>query len=289
MSDNGRIADDSTPARPSDPSSRYFGPKSVDVAVPNAGDPGYLAFLHDADPPPTTGRFPLLAFTFMVAMALAVAGLGLGLVLREIGPLDPRETAGAESGDGTAGDDGVPLCDGVTSRQARRIDGALAMMRRTREGDRLIGQLVRHDVCIGVENLEYNAGYASAERSWTGDWGDSTIVIDADLLAAAGSDIVAAFLVHEATHIDRYVRGEACGVFDGCEVLDNGVVLDEEIAAHAAEAQWWISIYGSGGRRVYAGYGYSLDLLAAAYQDGDDAFRAFVIAIRSDPRDGAGI
>jgi hypothetical protein len=162
-------------------------------------------------------------------------------------------------------------------------------MRKTREGSRLAKRLAEHDVCIGVEDLSFNSGYASAERSWTGGWGDSYIAIDEDLLSVAEPDVIAALLVHEATHIDRYISGKACGVFDGCEVLDNGVVLEEEVAAHAAEAQWWIDVYGPGGRRVPSGYGYSLDQLAAAYRQGDAAFRDFVRDLRSDPRDGAGI
>lgn len=266
---------------------RPGGPPRPELSLPAPR----LVFPHDFQSRPKSTP-PILPVAFFVAMLLIVSGLGLRLAFQDQELGTPFEPSGAESYDNggarrSGGD--VPVCSGVTNRQEGQIDRALILMRKTREGDRLADQLAEHDVCIGVENLAFNAGYASAQRSWTGDWGDSEIVIDADLLSVAEPDVVAALLVHEATHIDRYIRGEACGAFDDCEVLDNGVIVEEEVAAHAAEAQWWISVYGPGGRRVYSGYGYSLDVLAAAYLQGEDTFREFVIDLRGDPRDGAGI
>jgi hypothetical protein len=268
--------------------------RGVDSARPTS-EPPRLVFPPALQPQPAKGGFPVLPFAFMLAMAVVVAGLGLSLAVRRMDVLGPRETSGAEdaggeraASSGRAGGD-VPYCDGVALRQEGQIARALTLMQRTREGQRLVQQLAKHDVCIGVEQLAYNSAYASAERSWLGDWDDSYIVIDTDLLAVAEPDVLAALLVHEATHIDRYVRGKACGLFDGCEVLANGVVVEEEVAAHGAEAKWWIDVYGSGGRRVASGYGYSLDALVAAYLRGDDAFREYVVELRSDPRDGAGL
>jgi hypothetical protein len=257
-----------------------------------AGDSqSYLRFLRETDGATEKRRFPVLAFVFMLTMAIVVTGLGLNLAVDRAGDLIPNDPSGADaaggSSDGRSGD--VPFCKGVTDRAGGQIDSALIQMRRTSEGARLAKMLAKHDVCIGVEDLEFNSGYASAERSWTGSWDDSYIAIDEDLLSIASADVVAALLVHEATHIDRYISGDACGAFDGCEVLDNGVVLEEEIAAHAAEAEWWIDVYGPNGRRTDSAYGYSLNLLATAYRQGDAAFRDFVREVRSDPRDGAGI
>jgi hypothetical protein len=269
-------------------------PTPGSTAPPHADDAqGYLAFLREVDGPMPKRSVPLLPFAFMLTMLLVVVGLGAGLAVERAGDLVPGGSTGAqaESGGSTgnrAGGD-VPFCQGVTTRQGGQIDRALVQMRKTREGNRLAKRLAEHDVCIGVEDLAFNSGYASAERSWTGSWSDSYIAIDDDLLSVAEPDVIAALLVHEATHVDRSISGKACGAFDGCEVLDNGVVLDEEVAAHAAEAQWWIDVYGPGGRRVPSGYGYSLDQLAAAYRQGDAAFRAFVRDLRSDPRDGTGI
>jgi hypothetical protein len=256
------------------------------------GEPPRLVVSHDPSSPNPKRKPPILPVAFFLTMLLMVSGLGLHLAFqdRELGtPFQSSETESDDTGGASRSGGDVPFCSGVTHRQEGQIDRALVLMRKTREGDRLADQLAEHDVCIGVENLSYNAGYASAQRSWSGDWGDSSIVIDSDLLSVAEPDVVAALLVHEATHIDRYIRGKACGAFDDCEVLDNGVIVEEEVAAHAAEAQWWISVYGPSGRRVYSGYGYSLDVLAAAYLQGEDAFRQFVIDLRSDPRDGAGI
>jgi hypothetical protein len=270
-----------TPAAPDTTGVDRFGEKPPRFVVP-----------HDFTSPKPKRNPPILPIAFFLAMLLIVSGLGLRLAFqdRELGtPFQPSEAENDDAGGTHRSGGDVPYCSGVTRRQEGQIDRALVLMRKTREGDRLADQLAEHDVCIGVENLAYNAGYASAQRSWSGDWGDSYIVIDGDLLSVAEPDVVAALLVHEATHVDRYIRGKACGAFDDCEVLDNGVIVEEEVAAHAAEAQWWISVYGPSGRRVYSGYGYSLDVLAAAYLQGEDAFRQFVIDLRSDPRDGVGI
>jgi hypothetical protein len=69
--------------------------------------------------------------------------------------------------------------------------------------------------------------------------------------------------------------------------LPNGVEIDEEVAAHTAEAEWWIAAFGTDGKRFAVRNDYGENRLARAYLRGPDAFRAFVTDYRSDPREGA--
>ncbi len=181
----------------------------------------------------------------------------------------------------------LPLCASVSASDGRDLADAMNLMRRTDEGRRLFDQLLDELVCVGVEDIPYNSGYAYASQSsLTGDWSRSTIMVDSDILHAGESDVVAALLVHEATHIDRYINGLACDYDESCTVLANGVELEEEVAAHAAEAEWWIEAYGEDGKRFAIGYDYGLNRLADAYLEGRVAFESHVRELRGDTREG---
>ena len=181
-----------------------------------------------------------------------------------------------------------PVCDGVRSDDAKRLDAGMDLMRGTDEGERLFDQLGQVGVCVRAEQLNYNTGYAYATQSPDdGSWAGSYIAIDQDVLRSGETDVLAALLVHESTHIDRYVHHQACNYTDSCTVLPNGVDVEEEIAAHGAEAQWWIDAYGSNGKRFATGYDYGENRLVAAYIEGPEVFRAYVIRIRSDHREGS--
>jgi hypothetical protein len=115
------------------------------------------------------------------------------------------------------------------------------------------------------------------------------IMVDRHYVRTTRADVLAALLVHEATHLDRAFSGQACYVRMSCTTLDNGVELEEEVAAHAAEAEWWIAMYGSDGKRLALRTDAFENQLARAYQRGPHDFRAFVAGIRSDPREGKGM
>lgn len=185
---------------------------------------------------------------------------------------------------------GYPICPGVAQDDEKDLESAMNLMRGTAEGERLFDQLVREDICVEVEDIRYNSGYAYGRQSpLDGTWSDSYIAVAADLLHSGETDVVASLLVHEATHIDRYVNGLACNYSDTCTSLPNGVDLDEEIAAHGAEVQWWVAAYGSDGKRFATGYDYGLNRLARAYGEGPSVFDAYVRSIRSDSREGDSI
>jgi hypothetical protein len=98
-------------------------------------------------------------------------------------------------------------------------------------------------------------------------------------------------LVHEATHASRYFAGKSCSESDDCTILPNGIAVSEEVAAHAAEARFWIDIHGKPNDDTFTGSVVTgnLDELAAAYEAGPEAFRTYVIELRSDPREGQGL
>ena len=180
-----------------------------------------------------------------------------------------------------------PICAGTGQGDEDDLESGMNLMRATAEGERLFDQLVDEDICVRVEDIGYNSGYAYGRQSPVdGGWSDSYIAVASDLLHSGESDVVAALLIHEATHIDRYVNGLACNYSDTCTTLPNGVDLEEEIAAHGAEAQWWIAAYGSDGKRFATGYDYGLNRLARAYGEGASVFDAYVHNARSDSREG---
>ncbi len=183
-----------------------------------------------------------------------------------------------------------PICSGVTGDDEDDLEAGMNLMRGTTEGERLFDQLVDEDICVTVEDIGYNSGYAYGRQSpLDGTWSESYIAVAADLLHSGETDAIASLLVHEATHIDRYVNGLACNYRDSCTTLVNGVDLEEEIAAHGAEAQWWVEAYGGDGKRFATGYDYGLNRLARAYGEGPSVFGAYVQSVRSDSREGNSI
>jgi hypothetical protein len=183
----------------------------------------------------------------------------------------------------------VPICRDVPTQLIKPLRRAFGLMRGTSEGQRLFQMLVDSDVCVTIDDLPYNAAYAFSRETSPDNWSASRIVIDRSLVRSSMSDTLAAILVHESTHIDRAVSGEACLVSDKCDRLPNGVEIDEEIAAHTAEAEWWIAAFGSDGKRFAFRSDYGENHLAKAYLEGEDAFRDYVTSYRSDPREGEGI
>lgn len=188
----------------------------------------------------------------------------------------------------------VPICTSVIPQYVRALRSGFALMRATAEGRRLYDQLVAQNICVGVTDLPYNTAYAAA-REVLGDWSRSTIMVDTDFVRSLSADVLAAILVHEATHIDRAISHTACydevkpNGKDGCTTLANGVQVDEEVVAHTAEAEWWIAAYGKDGKRFAWRSDYAENRLAKAYLSGDDAFRAYITQMRDDPREGEGI
>ena len=187
----------------------------------------------------------------------------------------------------------LPVCRDVPSVYGRSLRQAFGLMRGTAEGRRLYALLVEHDICVGVAAIPYNAAYASARRIGD-DWSASTIIVDHQYFRSLDADVLAAILVHEATHLDRAIAGTACweqiaGGGDACTTLPNGVRLEEEIAAHTAEAEWWLAAYGADGKRFALGPDSVENDLLSAYRRGPAAFRAYVADIRSNPNEGKGI
>ena len=180
----------------------------------------------------------------------------------------------------------LPICDTVSDDHAQSLAYAFNLMRQTSDGKRLFDQLVDEGVCVRVGEIEYNSGYAYVVQSITGGWSRSYIQIATRHVADDERDVLAALLVHEATHVDRYINGTACTYSDSCTVLPNGVELEEEVAAHRAEAEWWVAAYGEDGKRLAFGYDFGMNELVDAYLGGDTSFTEYVIEIRGDDREG---
>ena len=188
-----------------------------------------------------------------------------------------------------APDANPPICDSVEEQFLPALSEAFLLMRGTEEGSRLYDELVARDVCVSVDGLGFNGGYSTSWRDWNGDWQRGAIVIDDDYVTTWEADVLAAMLVHEATHIDRAIHGTSCEVTLACETLPNGVDLEEEMAAHAAEARWWDAAYGDDGKSLTIGYDYGENALLEAYIRGPEAFEQFIRDLRSDPREGEGL
>jgi hypothetical protein len=182
--------------------------------------------------------------------------------------------------------DSVPICPSVPPRYVPALTSAFGLMRGAPDGAHLYEVLVSHDVCVQLADIPYNGGYATSWRETSGRWVRGSITLDQDYIRSRQADVVAAMLVHEATHIERAINGTSCDDTHNCETLANGVELDEEVAAHEAEAQFWIEAYGKNGKRFTIGADYGENQLASAYDDGASAFRTYVRKLRSDPRDG---
>ncbi len=251
-----------------------------------------------------------LIFRLLVALAVAVLALGepfLGSVSDRLGTLrtpvertaaywrGAAETAGAmvmavlaeePSLGRLTGAARTPFCDDVVPEDQRPVADAINLMRRTTEGERLFSQLVDAGICIRSGDIPYNSGYAYMVKSF-GSWSRSYIKIATRHVQADEPDVLAALLVHEATHVDRYLNAKACTFEENCTILENGVELEEEIAAHAAEAEWWIEAYGEDGKRFAFGYDFGQNQLVKAYLRGPDAFAAYIRQIRGDPREAS--
>ena len=183
----------------------------------------------------------------------------------------------------------MPICRDVAPEYVRPLANGFNLMRHTDEGQRLFQQLLDEGICVRVGEIDYNSGYAYVVQSITGSWSRSYIKVATRHVEAGEPDVLAAILVHEATHVDRYIQGTACSYSDSCTVLENGVELEEEIAAHAAEAEWWIATYGEDGKRFALGYDYGMNELVDAYLAGPQAFADYVRRIRGDDREGIGV
>lgn len=183
----------------------------------------------------------------------------------------------------------LPICDTVTRDAAETLAYAFNLMRQTPEGERLFDQLVSEGICVRVGEIEYNSGFAYVVQSFTGSWSRSYIQIATRHVVDDERDVLAALLVHEATHVDRYIQGTACTYAETCTILANGVELEEEVAAHRAEAEWWIAAYGDDGKRLAVGYDFGINELVDAYLDGETAFTAYIAEIRGDDREGSDV
>jgi hypothetical protein len=181
--------------------------------------------------------------------------------------------------------DGSIVCDDVSKDDTLLILRAFTLVRRTTDGNRLYQEMIDNDICVTVRELDFHAGLAHPWDSIISGWGHSYVEIDAEHLRESSLDIVATTLVHEATHMDRAIKGTDCGLNSGCTILKNGVRLEEEVAAHSAEARWWIDMYGSSGKRVQTMDDAWENELSDAYQNGPDYFTDYVREMRSDPRE----
>ncbi|MDQ3045176.1 MAG: hypothetical protein M3R06_08515, partial [Chloroflexota bacterium] len=249
----------------------------------------------------------LLPLTFMLLMLTVALSSGAILFQRETGFLNPllhslqkstsanetkvallngRETTATAA---FARATGVAFCDETGDRDGRTLSRGLATMRRTGEGNQLYNLLVTNRVCVGVQDVSFNGGFAMTVRDGNGTWLGSEIRLDTDLVESGDAEVLAAALVHEATHVARAVNGASCDIGGACTELPNGVAVEEEVAAHAAEARWWIDFHGSSTETSTSAYAADFNALAAAYQTSPATFRAYVIDFRSDSREGEGL
>lgn len=190
---------------------------------------------------------------------------------------------------------GVSYCEELETKDFRRLEIAIQTMKSVEPGAQLLTTLIENDVCLDLDDIPYNAAYFSWYEA--GFRSDSTIyfiVIDRELLEDSLPDEVAALLVHEATHAHRWFNGLDCEQRRSCTYLANEIRLEEEIAAHRAEAQWWMALHGATGTNSggsYKGTTMSayLNRLLYYYLKGPTAFEEYVRAIRSGSQEGEGI
>ena len=225
-----------------------------------------------ADKPPSHRLFNGIAI--IVVVTLILAGQTRGFSLRNSSP-------------STVALSGLTYCGTMSDDDHKRLEQAAEVMRTTDEGKSLEGGLIAHKTCIEVEKLDPDVAGVT-EIAWNGSqYAVTDIAIAQELPDRLRKEELAAVLVHEAMHARRTWLGENCVQTDACETLSNGVELEEEEAAHAAEARFWIALYGSGGYHpgiLHSMTGDSLFLnnLVDAYESGPDAFRKFVKAYRED-------
>jgi hypothetical protein len=181
--------------------------------------------------------------------------------------------------------DGSIVCNDVTPDDAVIVQRAASLMRKTSNGDRLYQEMTDNGVCITIRELDFHAGLAHPWHSLISGWKHSYIEVDTEHLRESSLDIVATTFVHESTHIDRAIHQADCSYQGDCTILSNGVRLDEEIAAHGAEAQWWIDVYGTEGKAPRTADDVWENQLAAAYETSSQFFASYIRDLRSDPRE----
>jgi hypothetical protein len=239
-----------------------------------------------------------------LVFATVLDSIAPGLVAANGAPLTRRARAFAVVAIAELGEDphltpqqpsgALPVCRDVPRAYGHALRLAFGLMRGTEEGRHLYAVLVDNGICVGVTDLAFNTAY-SAARGFGGDWSGSTIMVDRRFVRSLDADVLAAVLVHEATHLDRAISGKACFVKttadggDACTTLPNGVKVEEEVAAHSAEAEWWLAAYGDDGKRFAWRGDYAENRLLKAYLRGPASFRAYVADVRADPREGEGI
>jgi hypothetical protein len=243
-------------------------------------DNSYFPSTVDLPPKPQSSNFR----TLIVAFLTTVVATLLVVTAARSHPLSGL------TGEESSGSKKITYCAGVTTTEEDAIYRAVGQMRRTSEGNHLANQILGKSLCFGVQEIAYNGGYFSPGQR-QGDSSDFRIIIDRTELRILSADEIGAMLVHEATHAERYFEGKSCSETDDCTILPNGIAVSEEIAAHAAEARFWIDIHGKPDDDTFTGSVAtgSLDELAAAYDAGPEAFRVYVIELRSDPREGQGL
>ena len=230
----------------------------------------------------------MIAVVFEFSPFSAFSGMPVGTVVEEIA-LSSMADLGEEPAVTPAKPaPRYPIDPSVPQPLVVPLVKALDLMRGTPEGAALFKLLVDNDVLISVESLPYNAGYTSS--SWTRNgWKESNIVIDADAVRSRDVDVLAAILVHEATHAKRAIDETACFYKNDCQTLPNGVDIQEEVYAHAAEARFWQELYGNDGKNFAFGTASGENELLKAYRKGSATFNDYVRKLRGDSREGEGV
>jgi hypothetical protein len=255
--------------------------------LPTAGTPNTIAWYAASQPvafPPHNGRrvrLPLAVIGILVILA------GLVFADRQSALLGGRVWGPAAQP--TVQPSGLTFCTELSTGNRNRIESAAAEMRQTGGGEDLLNLLIDERICVGVEDLKY----ATAYTGYTGSqfyFRVTSVTVDEEALRKFAPDEAAAVLVHEATHVSRILNKTSCAMTRRCQRLPNGVYVEEEVAAHAAEAQFWIDLHGPEGTqtgitRTGAAGAFYLNKLAQAWEEGPEAFRAFVISVRSSPEE----
>lgn len=184
---------------------------------------------------------------------------------------------------------GLLFCPGIDQSDEQAIERAAHEMQRTAEGGRLFRQLVFEKICVGAEDMEYAGAHTSYYSTGRGLY-LIRIKFNPELIDQYSSEALAAVLIHEATHADRVLHKTACFQSGKCELLPNGVHVEEEVAAHGSEAEFWIELYGTDGKAVGLTLAADdgtrfLNGLVERYNRGPEKFRQYVRYIRSDPRE----
>jgi hypothetical protein len=205
-----------------------------------------------------------------------------------------RDVAVAQVGEKPGVDPAPPVspprvCDDMNPALVGPLNDAVALMRATATGLPLYDIIQAEGICIGGTDLPYNSAFASARWSSLDGWAGSEIRIDRSYFTSLYPDVLAAILVHEAIHIQRAVERTACYYADACSPLPNGVFLEEEVVAHAAEAQFWIDLYGRDGKDWAFDSDHAQNQLKAAFLRGPIEFEVYIARMRSDDREGQGI